>query len=283
MFYFGGNFNFNLQFKNYWSLGSGINRGLSNINRSELRGGPAIQYPGDWNHWVSISSDERKKLVTEFFMFNNWGDLNHSRFIETGLELSYRPWNFLLLSVEPGYTKGRRDLQYVETLEFENQDRYIISTLNSEIFSADFRINISITPDFTIQYWGQPFLFAGNYSAFKKVTEPMAENYNERFHIFNGDEISYDPEENFYNIDENLNGTVDYSFENPNFNFFEFRSNLVVRWEYIPGSAVYLVWSQGRNGDNPNGEFNFTADMKELYSIEPHNIFLVKLSFRLSI
>ncbi len=281
--YLGGNINFHTQFKNYWSIGSGINRGTSNILRSELRGGPALRFPGDWNNWAFISTDERKKLVFEVFTFNNWGDLNHSRFFDIGLEISYRPLTALSLSIEPSFTKGRRDLQYVETLNIEGEDRYIISTLNSEILSADFRINLSLTPDLSIQYWGQPFIFAGDYSTFKRITEPMADNYNDRFHVFNENEIFFDDDENIYEVDENQDGTIDYFFENPNFNFFEFRSNLVARWEYIPGSSIYLVWSQGRTGDNSYGEFNFRRDFDQLYSIVPHNIFLIKVSYRISL
>ncbi len=251
-----------------------------------MRGGPALRFPGDWNNWAFISTDERKKLVFEVFTFNNWGDLNHSRFFDIGLEISYRPLTALSLSIEPSFTKGRRYLQYVETLNFEGEDRYIISTLNSEILSADFRINLSLTPDLSIQYWGQPFIFAGDYSTFKRITEPMADDYNNRFHIFTEDEIFYSYNEkedaNFYYIDENQDATIDYYFKDPNFNFFEFRSNLVARWEYIPGSTIYIVWSQGRTGDNSYGEFNFVDDVNNLFSIVPHNIFLIKVSYRIS-
>ena len=281
--YLGGNFNFNTQFKNYWSVGSGVNRGTSNISRSELRGGPALRYPGDWNNWAFIATDQRKKLVFKVFTSNNWGDLNSSRFFNIGLEISYRPLTALSLSFEPSYNQGRREMQYVETLDFEGEDRYIISTLNSEILSTDFRINLSLTPDLSIQYWGQPFIFAGDYSTFKRITEPMAESYYERFHVFDENEIFYNSGDEIYEIDENRDGNIDYGFDNPNFNFFEFRSNLVARWEYIPGSTIYLVWSQGRTGDNNVGEFNFRNDMNDLFSIVAHNIFLIKFSYRISL
>ena len=281
--YLGGNFNFHAQFKNYWSAGSGLNRSLSNINRSELRGGPALRYPGDLNHWMFVESDERKKVVGQVFMFNNWGDKNSSRFFDVGFEFTYRPIDALSVSFEPAYRDGRREMQYVETIELENEDRYIISTLNSDMISADFRINLNITPDMTFQYWGQPFVFSGNYSNFKRITDPMNDNYNDRFHLFSGNEISYDEENGECHIDENQDGNTDYSFDDQNFNFFEFRSNLVFRWEYIPGSTVYVVWSQGRTGDNSFGEFNFRNDIDNLYSIVPHNIFLVKFSYRISL
>jgi hypothetical protein len=282
MLFIGGNFNFHTQFKNYWSFGTGLSRELENIKRSELRGGPSLIYPGDWNNHFYIETDERKKFIARLFMFNNWGDRYSSRFFNVGVDFVYRPAKSLVLSMEPGYRRGKREMQYVETIELDNKDRYIIATLNSDMFSADFRINYSITPDLSIQYWGQPFLFAGNYSIFKRVTDPMAANYHDRFHVFTEDEIVYNSEDGMYEVDENRDGTVNYSFEDPNFNFFEFRSNLVVRWEYIPGSTVYVVWSQSRTGDNAIGQFDFGKNMDELFSIVPHNILLIKISYRLS-
>lgn len=280
---FAGNMNFNLQFKNYWSMGSGIEVGTTTIKRAELRGGPALAYPGDVNNWIALKSDSRKKLTVELFMFNNWGAKNSSRFLNAGLEFTYRPVNSLSFSLGPEYIKGKREMQYVETIELATDNRFIISTLETDQWSANIRANLNITPDLTIQYWGQPFLFAGNYSVFKRVTEPLASHYEDRFHVYTGDEIFYDETNGIYHFDENLDGETDYSLEDPNFNFFEFRSNLVLRWEYIPGSTVYLVWSQGRTGDNNAGEFSFKNDLNSLYSIAPHNVFLIKFSYRISI
>lgn len=281
--YLGGNINGNAQFKNYWSVGCGINRAAANLNRSELRGGPAIRFPGDWNTWVSIESDNRKKIIASAFMFNNWGDLDHSQMIEASLGITYRPMNILSVSLAPGYSERRRNLQYVETISLNHENRYLIGTLQSEILSANLRIDFSITPDLTVQFWGQPFLFAGKYSAFKQITDPLAEDYNNRFYLFSGDEIIYREDDDEYDFDNNRDGFVDYSIENPDFNFFEFRSNLVVRWEYLPGSSVYLVWSQGRSGSNESGEFNFNNSFDDLWSVIPHNVFLIKASFRISL
>ncbi len=281
--YIGGNFNFHTQFKNYWSMGSGLNRDFGSLNRSELRGGPALKYPGDWNNWMFIESDERKKIVAELFMFNNWGDKSNSRFFNIGVEFTYRPHDAVSFSLEPSYRDGRRDLHYVDTYDFEGEDRYIVSTLNSDMLSADFRINLNLTPDMTFQYWGQPFVFSGNFSNFKRVTNPDHHDYYQRYHLLSGDEIGFDSENEIYNVDEDLDGSIDYTIDDPNFNFFEFRSNLVFRWEYIPGSTVYVVWSQGRTGDNSYGQFNFRDDINSLYSIVPHNIFLVKFSYRISL
>jgi hypothetical protein len=82
-----------------------------------------------------------------------------------------------------------------------------------------------------------------------------------------------------YNVDENADGLADYSFDNPNFNFLQFRSNLVIRWEYRPGSVLYLVWSQGRTGYDQSGRFAFGDGFHNLFDIHPGNVFLIKFSY----
>lgn len=281
--YLGGNISGNAQFKNYWSAGMGLDRGASNRNRSELRGGPAMLFPGDWNTWFNVQTDERKKLVISAFMFNNWGDKDHSRMTSMNAGLSYRPLKALAVSMVPNYRNLRRNLQYVETTDFYGNERYIISTLNSQILSVDFRIDYSITPDLSVQFWGQPFLFAGDYYDFKRVTDPQADEYHDRFHVFTGKEITFNQQNDAYDFDENADDTIDYSIDNPNFNFYEFRSNLVIRWEYIPGSTIYIVWSQGRTDSSELGDFNIDQNFNDLWSIVPYNVFLIKASFRISL
>lgn len=175
--YNGANLNFNSQFKNYWNFGTGINREGFDINRHELRGGPALRAPGSWNNWFNISSDERKKVEVSVWVSNGWGDNKYMRRISYGFEVTYRPFYFLELSAEPSYYWSYNEIIYIETIDLKGSDKYIVSSIDQEYVSMDLRLNIGITPDLTIQYWGQPFLFSGNYSDFKKVVDPMAKNY----------------------------------------------------------------------------------------------------------
>ena len=80
-------------------------------------------------------------------------------------------------------------------------------------------------------------------------------------------------------MDENGDGAADYGFGNPDFNFRQSRSNLVLRWEYIPGSALYVVWSQGRTGRLMDGTFDMGRDFGDLFGLHPHNVFLIKFSY----
>jgi hypothetical protein len=87
----------------------------------------------------------------------------------------------------------------------------------------------------------------------------------------------------FTRIDQNLDGISDYTFDNPDYKALFFQSNLVLRWEYLPGSTLFLVWSQGRNDYFIDGGFSFMNDSRDLYQIHPHNVFLIKVSYRLGI
>jgi hypothetical protein len=132
-----------------------------------------------------------------------------------------------------------------------------------------------------VQYWGQPFIATGKYSDYKYIVDPTADKYKDRFKLYSENQIKL--VDNKYNIDENLNGATDYTFDNNDFKVKEFLSNFVVRWEYNPGSVLYFVWSQARNNSNAPGNMNIFNDLGNLFSPNadrPHNVFLVKLSYR---
>jgi hypothetical protein len=109
----------------------------------------------------------------------------------------------------------------------------------------------------------------------------MADSYRDRFWTYFDSQISLNGDQ--YDIDEHVKGTTDYSFDKTDFNVQEFLSNLVVRWEYSPGSSVYLVWSQTRSNYNDSGNLDFFNNLGDLFNThdnKPHNVFLVKFSYR---
>ena len=109
----------------------------------------------------------------------------------------------------------------------------------------------------------------------------MADSYTDRFWTYSKSQISADG--NDFNVDENSNGKTDYTFGKRDFNVQEFLSNLVVRWEYNPGSSVFLVWSQTRSSSNASANLDLLNDLGNLFDAgdnKPHNVFLIKFSYR---
>jgi len=280
---FGTNINMNMDFTNHWSFSYGVNYNCGYLSKSFLRGGPSMKRPSDWNFWAWLGTDSRKKirLSLNYSITKNYN--NAGAFRRYSTSITYRPNDALKIVAGPFYRDITPTLQYVDNVDYENNDKYIMGRMHQSTFGLSMRLEYYVTPDLSIQYYGQPFISAGNYTEFKKVTDPVADNFFDRYHQFTDEEISYDAENNTYNIDENYDQKTDYSFDNPNFNFMQFRSNLVVRWEYLPGSTAYFVWSQGRTMSNEVGEFSFNSNMDDLFDVQPHNIFLVKVSYRLKL
>ena len=191
----------------------------------------------------------------------------------------YQPINALRVSVFPSLDINHDKLQYIDNYDDVNgSPRYLNGEINQRTLSMSVRLNYTINPNLTIQYWGQPFISRGRYSNFKNITDPLAKTFEDRF-------VQYTPEQTILNdgtfaIDEDLDGITDFSFDNPDFSFVQFRSNLVIRWEYIPGSEIFLVWSQdvSRNGDPTNGLLSSLGD--NIFGQKPQNIFLLKATYR---
>ena len=281
--YSGVNVNANTQFKNLWNFGIGVNRDFAQRANYMLRGGPAMLLPGGTSFWTSLSTDNSKKINggASFQMFRGDESVNES--YSASLRLTWAPVNALNISLTPFYSADKTMLQYIETADFNQNPRYIFGFLSQKTIGLPIRINFGITPDLTIQYYGQPFISAGKYSAYKRITDPKADAFNDRFLYYQDAQLMYNAEDEVYNVDEDLNGTPDYTFDKPDFNAFYFISNLVVRWEYLPGSSVYLVWSQNRSDNTSTGEFRPAPDMEHLSFIYPHNVFLIKVSYRLGL
>ncbi len=278
--YYGGNFSANWMFNNFYRMGGGYSREGKSISTSTLRGGPSLLYDGNNSIWTFLSSDQRKKLHFFAQYSNSFYDKKTAQsqnfYFGASLQLS----DAFNLSLYPGIYLENDKIAYVETLDDLEEIRYIRGSIEQTQTYMTIRFNYNITPDFTIQYYGMPFLSARKYDDFKYINDSKAQDFNQRYIAYNNSQISYNVSENIYEVDEDLNSVIDYSFDNPNTNYFDFNSNLVVRWEYMPGSALYLVWTQSRNNYNSLGEFNLWDDTQSLFKSFPQNVFLIKLSYR---
>lgn len=275
----GGNININGQFKNYWSAGGGLNRNFSSLSKSRLRGGPMFKTSARWNLWYNLNSDQRKSVI---FGFNgNYSKSDDNSSVNYGFRprVTWRPSNQLRLTFNPFYSKNVNNTQYLERIDLADKSEYILANINQKTAGLVLRADYSLTPTMSIQYYGQPFISAGKYNNFKRVTNSKADNYENRFHQFSDSEISYNSTNSVYDVSD---ASGNYSIKNTDFNFLQFKSNLVVRWEYSPGSTFFLVWTQNRTGYNDNGVFSFENDFDNLFSEHPDNVFLVKFNRWLS-
>ncbi|MCX6223934.1 MAG: DUF5916 domain-containing protein, partial [Bacteroidia bacterium] len=254
---YGGDFSVNASLTNLWICGAGLTWNTPSIETSLLRGGPAFKTPGRIQPFVSIGTDERKKLSLKIAGYGYRASEGDGSMKGMELSLNYKPINALSVSLSPSFTSSYSNLQYIEQTAYGSADRYVFGSINQKVLGMSLRINLTLTPTLTIQYWGQPFMASGLFSDLKYVTDPMAAQYSDRFHVYTPEQLICHQAEGYCDVDENLDKVIDYTVGYPDFNVKEFKSNLVVRWEYRPGSAIFLVWSQGRSGYDPYGDFSF--------------------------
>lgn len=271
------NVNAHVEFKNFWRSGGGFTYNVRSASNADLRGGPRIVYPGTSYFWVYAGTDPRKKVFVHVSPEFGFGNQDYMRSAGIYTEVVYRPTNSLNLSVSPSLLYNDNQMQYVETVDSNGIPRYIVAAIDQTTARIVFRATFMVTPNLSIQYYGQPFGTSGKYSDFKYITEADAGDYYQRFRPLHPALLTLHEDE--YGVDENADGVQDYGFGRPDFNFGQFRSNMVVRWEYIPGSTLFLVWTKERNGafydSHPDhGNYAFDFDRKG------HNIFLFKFTYR---
>jgi hypothetical protein len=288
-FDFGGQFlytafntNTHAWFRNNWYVGSGLTWNPLDISNNALRGGSSLRRPPGLGWNVYVNTDARKRLSFNASTYHAYGFGRTVRYLEYFVGATWQPLNALRVSLSPGYSYSwRKQDQFVAQRDFGNERRTIVSEVAQRSFSLTARLSYNITPDLTVQYYGQPYIFRALYDRFGYVREPLARTYDDRFHRFQGAEIQSDA--GSFLIDEDGNGTTDYTFSPPDFNYIQFRSNLVVRWEYVPGSEVYFVWS---NGATPDAFGDLSTPLTRslwdnTFDQKLQHIFLVKFTYRL--
>lgn len=270
----------NFNFKNNWNSYAQILYKPRIYTNTILQGGPRFRYSDEVFQSINFNSDSRKKFSFYGGVYFSQGQSDSFSYLEYDGGFTYQPIDALTISFSPNYALNRSKTQYVGQESNNGTLRYLMGTLDQQTLMASLRLNYNLNPNLTIQYYGQPFISRGRYRNFGRVVQPTAADYRDRLSVYQGAQIAFDAANNQYKIDENTDGTIDYSFGNPDFSFVQFRSNLVVRWEYIPGSEIFLVWSQGINGMANTRDNLWRGLDTQILRQQPDNIFLIKATYR---
>ncbi len=271
----GGHLSFFSEFTNNWSFNTNLILHSKQVDTRILRGGPDMVVPNGLATFGQVRTDQSKKIIAEFGYEFESRNNNSAASYQLRPGFSVRPVQALKLGVTASYSENRDNLQYVAARKYLTENRYILGTIDQKTLGITFRVDLNISPEFSIQYYGSPFISRGIYSAFKVVTTPDAKSYNDRFSPL----FSQLAGDNYILQDISDVTSPLYSIANPDFNFHEFRSNLVAKWEYRLGSFIYVVWSSERSGKSASSHASFGESYKELRSVFPNNIFLIKLNY----
>ncbi|MDR0795565.1 MAG: carbohydrate binding family 9 domain-containing protein, partial [Tannerella sp.] len=217
--------------------------GWNEVQSRRLRGGPDVRF-GEWYNVSATFNTDRAKRVA-FTMqytgnYNLYGDYNFNT-LAPGLTL--RLGNRVYLTGKFDYSWNQDKMQYVSThyTSLAGLDQfdpiYIVGNMDQKTYGLTMKLQVNATPDISIQWYGAPFTSTAKFNGFKKAMNPESRVRSERFHTFTSNEISL-ADDGSYHIQTDSGGY--FPIANPNFTFNEFRSNLVVRWEYHPGSTLFF-------------------------------------------
>jgi len=269
-----------INYKNNWWTEVGAAHKPRIFSNTVLRGGPRWRWSNENFGYLFFGSDQRKKFNFTLGYVNSQAAENNFSLERYVMRFRYQPFDAFSLSAEIEYEENPNKTQYVDEVSFNGTPRYITANIDQRTFATSLRFNYSLNPNLSIQFYGQPFISRGTYTDFNYVNNPIAEKLDDRITVYNANQISRINNSGSYFVDENLDGNTDYEIEDPDFSFVQFRSNLVMRWEYIPGSEIFLVWSKGVTGfGDPMDSLGNNLDA-QILNQEMDNTFLIKVTYR---
>ncbi len=275
------------QFLNYWEFGVGASYTFRAQDDKATRGGPLRERPQIWNTEVFVSTDSRKPVSLSAFTYyagneyRGWG-------LGSGVSVRIRPTGSLNLTFSPGFDKTHAMGFYVT----QRQDplatatyggRYVFSELVQTSLDLTLRMDMAVTPNLSLQLWAQPYIASGDYFGFKELAEPGTFNHLV-YGVDGGSTISLDGPSNTYTVDPDGDGPAEpFTFFNPDFSTRSLRTNLVLRWEYMPGSTLFVVWNHDRWNWVSDPTFRGLKEFDRLFDDPAQNTFLVKINYWLSL
>jgi hypothetical protein len=227
------------------------------------RGGPAVRSDPALSMWGGVEGDTRP-VVHPMLWFNYWrADGGRTDGIDVSPTVEVRLGSQFNTIGGIDVSRNRDNTQwYGNFTDSLGATRYTFAHLDQRTLSLTWRLDYTITPDMTLQVFAQPFVSKGTYSDVRELADPRAEQYQDRYRPYADSAVAANP---------------------GGFNYKQFRSNVVFRWEYRPGSTLFLVWQQGRQDYlNAQGSRSFGGDLSDLFGLRADNTLLVKASYWLN-
>jgi hypothetical protein len=243
------NVNTHWQFQNQWGAGGGVNFNPRGFDDRLTRGGPGGRAPGNVTSWQYMYTDPRRRLG--FNWDSNLGaDRQGTWWFESKPRLVLRPTSAFSAELGITYNRSINAAQWIKQVG----THYVFGQLDQTTTSLTTRFNYTLTPTLSFQSYAQPFVSAGDYRGYLELARPLASRMTDRYAPF-----GYD--------------------DNADFSVLTFRTTNVLRWEYKPGSTLFVVWQQGRDGSANHAGAGIGRDFAHLFATPASNTILVKLAY----
>jgi uncharacterized protein DUF5916 len=280
--------NNSLTFNNFWVGTVNVTRYFRGNDAQMTRGGPSMGTPLGWQWQTSLRNSTGASTAWSVNITgrsNEFGDHTTT----SNVSLSARPTPSLQFSFTPEYAdengtsstfNGPINRQYLQTTDGGRPEtygkRYIFGVVDRTTLSAQFRVSYTFKPDVTLDVYAEPFAASGRYPEYGEMLAPR--NKNLRMYGTDGTTIVQLPNGDYRVTD----GASSFTIANRDFNIRSYRSNVVLKWEWRPGSTLYVVWQQNRASQTTDGSHVGAGDLFDSWSAPGDNIFLIKSTLWLS-
>jgi hypothetical protein len=265
-----------LTWRNFWGTNlSGSIRPRSQ-NMRLTRGGPSMEQPASWQAEAGVESSDASETRGEMSVTYGRNEDRGMTFQLDG-EVTMQPGPQWQLSISPEYERLIDTQQYVTTLAgggpatFGN--RYVFADVDRSTYATQFRLTYTFKPDLTLDFYGEPFAASGRYDRVGELA--AARTRLRRVYGTEGTTVTTGVDGSQRVTD----GATSFTLRSRDFNVQSFRSNLVLRWEWRPGSTLHLVWQQDRSAEEVLRERTSIADMFRSFRRPGDHFFAIKTSF----
>lgn len=230
------------------------------VDSRRLRGGPDLRYNSNFETSASINTDRAKRVVYKMVYEGRHYLDEHTGYNQIHPSVIFRIGNHMKLTGQFDYAWNTDNLQYVATVTptGSGETSYVMGRMKQKTYGVTLNLQVNVTPDISIQYYGSPFTSVAKYDDFKVAADTRSRRYADRFRPLAGGELT---------------------FADPDFSFNELRSNLVARWEYLPGSTLYVVWSHNRSYQDTMYAPGWNTNLDHLFGLPAVNTFMVKVNY----
>jgi hypothetical protein len=267
-------------YKNDWCLDLSATYNPETVQPRRSRGGPLmLSRPGtSGNLFMDTDGSRVRYYYLNLYGSTQPGEGSWNWGLSPGI--TWKPASNLQFSLGPDFNRSRDGAYYFAALDDAAATstygrRYLFTELEQTTLGATVRASISFTPTMSLQFYGQPLLSTGRYRNIKELARPRSLDF-----IGPGAGAwTYDPATNLFDPD---GAGIEEPYSR-DFSFRSLRGNAVFRWEYRPGSTLYLVWTQVRSDEEPGSDFNVGPSFRQLMSADADNIFLAKVTYYLNL
>jgi hypothetical protein len=267
-------------FLNYWRFNQNAEWEPAHVTTTVLRSGPAVNVPWHSHFNGGINSDSRKALTWNLSWNTTFEDASGRKELTLNTGLNWRPSGPASLQVSARRNWLWEDRQYVTTGTLNGVPQYVLGRMKRREISVTMRSDVALSPRLTLQLYAQPFVSARVFDELRLVTNPRGPGgYLAQFEVLGSDRLTRPGSGGTVQVDVNRDGTNDFSFTEPDRKVLSLRTNLVLRWEFRPGSTLYLVWNQNRGDEDFDGRLRTLSDLGDVFGTSGSHVLAVKAAY----